>query len=285
VESALARALTLTRTASKDAWSRGRTVVSTTLVAEYLWDAIAKSGPRLFELIALIQYQWLSGAAERFVKTSPVKFRPYWKTPWVALSGTMLARQLDEPKAIAMSRPRLTSRRRASLSAEEAKTAVGRAIAQGAVLDRAPRKKRDALLRAVHLFARACETTDWADALLFYSAAADTVAGLAPQRRVFKPADRAAMQGLFAPGDPRHQRVGKLLKFANQRPFKEGFRDAAAAAGVRFDAGTFTHVERLYEMRNDLVHRGQQPPADIFVLFGRGLSALDQVLSQMLSQP
>lgn len=282
-EASLARALTLERASSKDAWSRGRSVVSTAVVAHYLWDAIRKGGPRLFEVISLVQYQWLSGAPERFVESSPVRFRPYWKAPRVALSGTMLARRLNTPGAAAMSRPRLTSRRRASLSNEEADDAIERAVRQAANLDRASRRKREALLQAVHLFARACETTDWTDALLFYSAAIDTVAGLARRRVVLGPSDRAAMENLFPPGDPRHQRVRQLLQLANQWSLKEGFQAAAGAAGVHFDARTFSDVERLYKMRNDLVHRGKQPPADIFALFGRGLSVLDQALSRLLA--
>ena len=142
------------------------------------------------------------------------------------------------------------------------------------------------LLNGVHLFVRATESSDWRDALLFYAGAADQIANLAPRRRVFSARDREALlsasEGLFGPDDPRHQRVTQLLAWVNNLPFKERLQMVADEAGVELKPIETEATQRLYGMRNYLVHAGRYPDPDIHHLFLRGLAVLDRILSRLL---
>ena len=261
------------------------TILSTGVVSPSFWEAVSFGSDELFETMALVQYQWISGEPSRMAGADALRFRPYWRTPNVSLSDATLARQLDAPKAMVLSRPRI-KRTAGRLSPDELEHAIRRAAEQAAAMQALPSERRERLRNAVHLFVRATEARDWPEALLFYSGAADEIASLAPKRRLLSRADRRALasasRGLFTAGDPRHQRVLELLETANQRSFREKILEVADSCGVKLTAGTKENVNRLYEMRNDLAHLGRRPPSDIFYLFTTGLSVLDQLLSRLL---
>jgi hypothetical protein len=263
------------------------TLVSTGVVGPSFWEAMSFGSAELFETMALVQYQWISGDPSRLAGASASRFRPYWRTPNVSLSDPTLARQLDEAKAMTLSRAYM-KRTAGRLSEGELEAAVARAAAQAKAMRALPDARRRTLRNAVHLFVRATEAREWPSALLFYSGAADEIASLAPRKRLLSRDDRraiaAASRDLFSADDPRHQRVLEMLENANQRTFRDKLSDVAASCGVELTESTREAVGRLYEMRNLMAHVGAQPPNNIFYLFTTGLSVLDQLLSRLLAQ-
>jgi hypothetical protein len=269
---------------TRDVWPED-TIVSTDTEARSFWEAMSLGGPRLFETIALVQYQWLSGSADRFAE-GRIRFAPYWRAPKVGLSDTTLARRLDAPLSLAMSRPRVR-RRSGSLSNEEIDEAIQGASNQLRKLSSTSARRRRSILNAMHLFVRATEAPLWSDALLFYSCAADEIVSLAPRDRTFGKKDRKSMleaaAAKFGKDHAKYVRIEALMSRANQRTFKEGIRAVAAAHDVRLSSSTLETVDDLYEMRNDLVHAGRQPSFEIVYAFAIGLSALDQIISKVIS--
>lgn len=271
-------------TSNRDAWSTG-VLASTTLDASTFWEAMAEGGVELFHTIALIQYQWLSGMPGRFASEAAVPFRAYWLAPSVALSGTSLARQLDAAKSLAMRKPRFL-RRPTPLPQAAIDSAVEIASQQASSLQSIVPERRARLMNAVHLFVRATEATGWDDALLFYSAAADEIAKLAPRSRVLTRSDKArvaaAVRRLFGKADARCKRIVELLDRANDPPFKARLRAVATSARAVLSEDSLEDVSRLYEMRNYLVHAGIYPDERIYSLFRRGLSILDRLIFALL---
>lgn len=284
-ESAMVRAMRMLETSKPaEEWAAG-TIASTGVVADSFSEAVSFCSEELFATTALIQYQWISGDPSRMIGSDSARFRPYWRAPIVSLSDATLARQLDEPKAMVLGRPRY-KRRAGRLSRGELEHAIARASRQAAAIELLPPQRRSRLRNAVHLFVRATEARDWSTALLFYSSAADEVASLAPRRRVLTRNDRKALarasEEIFTSVDPRHHRVLELLKDANKRSFREKIADVAESGGIALTPTTQETVNLLYEMRNDLAHVGRYPPSNIFYLFSTGLSVLDQLLASLL---
>ena len=132
-------------------------------------------------------------------------------------------------------RPRLVYRPR-KLEPADLEAALRRADFQAAAIERLTSKRRDALLNAVHLFVRASETTaDWGQALLFFAAAVDVIAGLAPRKRALSVHDRAAVlnatEKLFGRDDSRQVAVTRALDRVNEVSLTERLRRVSEASG------------------------------------------------------
>lgn len=284
-ESTLIRALSLHPTPSQYHPWAATTIASTGVAAPTFWEAVDYGSARLFETVALIQYHLLSGNPQRFAGSFPIHFAPYWRTPNVSLSELTMVRELGAAKAMALSRPRIV-RRAGTISQAEYEAAVALADSSAKALDALKNEHQARLRNAVHLFVRAAEARDWSTALLYYSAAADEIAAVAPKRTVLSHDDRrqvaAASEALFSAKDPRHRRVVELLKMANDRPFRRKLADVADSCGVHVSERTLRVVDNLYAMRNLYAHAGYRPPSNIYYQFTTGLSVLDQLLSQLI---
>ena len=268
----------------RDAWSSG-ILVTTTIAEEGFWEAILAGGDELFRGVALLQFQWLSGSARRLAAQGPAHFRCYWRAPAVALSGSTLARRLDDAASVVMSRARILRRPRRTSQAEM-QLAIKEAGKQLKAIEDLPKKQRRPLLDAVHLFVRATETSDLGTALLFYSGAVDRMTQLAPSRRIFSSAElkkvRKAVRDVCGEDDEKQARADHLVKLLNDAPWKERLIRVAQAKDVTLSKRELADIERLYKMRNLLVHEGARPDSAINFQLRHGLAVLDRLISAWL---